>query len=101
MKLKRYKQSENLSYADLADMIGLDRTRAKDAERYCKGTTIPGKKIMLRIFEATNGAVTPNDFFDLSTHTKNLANDAKSPAQDKAVDLGWFSHVGLSPSEKE
>ncbi len=65
MELEKFRRNQNLSYADLAELIGFERSRAKDAERYCKGTLPRSDKIMAKIVKATNGQVQPNDFFDL------------------------------------
>ena len=35
--------------------------------KYEAGNTIPSKEVMRRIYKTTDGAVTPNDFFDLET----------------------------------
>ena len=34
--------------------------------RYSEGQRIPPKKQMLRIYRATNGSVTPNDFYGVA-----------------------------------
>lgn len=67
MKLIDFKTKNELTYADLAEMIGLGRGRAKDVERYCKGVCKPNSDdLYQRIHEATNGQVTPNDFYGMS-----------------------------------
>lgn len=65
MKLEKFRQEEGLSYAALAELIGLGRARAKDAERYCKGAVPRDDATMVKIVEITKGQVTPNDWYDL------------------------------------
>lgn len=50
----------------MAERIGLDpRTGARTIHRYEACQQIPGRAHMARIFDATNGEVRPDDFYDL------------------------------------
>lgn len=66
MTLKEYKDKNNMSYSKLAKLIGV--AHATVARRYClpkehKDHMIPNSKFMVAIMTATDGAVTPNDFY--------------------------------------
>ena len=63
MKLEEFRQEEGLTFAALAERIGA--SSAKVAERYCKGTKPRDEETVLRIFDATDRKVTPNDWYDL------------------------------------
>ena len=63
MKLEEFRQEERLSFAALAERIGV--SSAKVAERYCKGRRPRDEETVLRIYEATGRKVTPNDWYDL------------------------------------
>lgn len=66
MKLETYRQRHGLSYAALAEAIGLGPERAKDVFRFCRRGVLPrDDRVMSRIVEATGGAVTPNDWYDI------------------------------------
>lgn len=69
MTLLEFKQRNKLSYARLAALIGADH--ATIARRFClpkthKDRMIPSARYMDAIITATNGAVTPNDFYTAS-----------------------------------
>ena len=78
MKLEQYRNDKGMTFAQLGEHIGLGKNRAKDAERYCKGETTPKRKTMRNIYEATDGQVTPNDFFGLAGVDTN--KDSQSAA---------------------
>lgn len=61
MKLKEYLKREGLTLEAFGQHI--DAT-AGEVHAYCNGRK-PRDATMARIFEATGGAVTPNDFYDL------------------------------------
>ena len=63
MRLADYLKSHQLSYAAFARRIGSGHART--VERYAKGMQRPNSTMMVAIVDATNGDVTPNDFFDL------------------------------------
>jgi transcriptional regulator with XRE-family HTH domain len=62
MQLAIYLEQNNISDSDFADQIGVER---QAVYRYRSGQRFPEKTILHKIFEATNGAVTANDFAGL------------------------------------
>lgn len=60
MKLIDYLALQSIKQNEFADIIG---EKAVCVSRYCLGTRIPRPNVMQKIFLATGGAVTPNDFF--------------------------------------
>jgi transcriptional regulator with XRE-family HTH domain len=70
MKLLDYLKSENLTLTAFAKRIGAGYTTV---QQWATGTKLPRKPMMQKIFEATGGAVTPNDFCDLPRRTKGDA----------------------------
>lgn len=64
MKLSEYIKTHNITPADLARLLGA-KSRST-AYRYLSGTRKkPSQEMMQRISEATGGAVTANDFYDI------------------------------------
>jgi transcriptional regulator with XRE-family HTH domain len=62
MELEHYLKENNISLADFGARIGVtDET----VRRYVKGLRLPSKVHMPLIAQATNGAVTANDFYDI------------------------------------
>lgn len=61
MSLAEFLDSENLSDAAFAKLIGITR---QAVHRYRRGDRIPDPKTMAKIVKATKGAVTPNDFYE-------------------------------------
>lgn len=68
MKLKRWLIQAETSRAEFADKIG---TTLRSIDRYIKGERKPTDKIYCKIHAATNGQVTPNDFYDLPEIPEN------------------------------
>lgn len=62
MKLAAYLEASELTDAAFARLIGVER---QAVGRYKSGERFPEKQILLKIFEATSGQVTANDFADL------------------------------------
>ncbi|PZQ48876.1 MAG: hypothetical protein DI551_00670 [Micavibrio aeruginosavorus] len=60
--LKNYLENKKVSSEQFADQIGCSRVAVV---RYVSGARIPSKKIMKKIVETTDGAVQPNDFYEL------------------------------------
>lgn len=54
--------------------------RATAINKYCLGQRIPRPDVMRKIFAATNGAVTPNDFFLSDEQIAAAGHD--DPARD-------------------
>lgn len=60
MQLEDYLRSRDESRAAFGRRIGCD---VSNISNYCAGKRIPGREIMTLIADATEGLVTPNDFF--------------------------------------
>ena len=63
MTLSEYLDLTGLSVPALQKKLGI-RT-VDSVYKYLRGDHIPSPEVMARIFKATNGAVQPNDFYDL------------------------------------
>lgn len=74
MRLKEYFEINGITPEVAAEALD---TTGVSINRYLKGRRIPNQKYMQKIFEYTNGAVTPNDFF-------NIANDNEPLPPDEA-----------------
>jgi transcriptional regulator with XRE-family HTH domain len=59
MKLQQFLDLNNISRADFAKVIGVSEVAIT---RYVGGRRMPRPELLVKIKEATNGAVTPNDF---------------------------------------
>lgn len=57
--LKEYRAKARLTLAELADRVGVKKAALSKIENR---TRLPSMGLAARIQEATNGAVTPNDF---------------------------------------
>nr|DAE52488.1 MAG TPA: repressor protein [Caudoviricetes sp.] len=77
MKLKRYLALNAVKQKDFAARIGEKPARIC---LYCLGQRIPRPDVMQKIFAATNGAVTPNDFFLSDEQIAAAGHD--DPARD-------------------
>ena len=62
MKLASYLSEKKITTSDFATRIGLSEV---SVTRYAAGTRIPRRQHMQAIAEATDSAVTANDFFDI------------------------------------
>lgn len=62
MKLAEYLKLANLTDADFAQRIGVERSTVTRL----RGDQIPTREVMRAIAEATNGAVTANDFYGIA-----------------------------------
>lgn len=63
MTLDQWRNAQKLSFGDLARLLACSRAQA---HRLCRGTRLPDRGAMARIHAATDGAVTPNDFYAVS-----------------------------------
>ncbi len=77
MKLGDYLAQNAVKQKDFAARIGEGQTCVN---RYCLGQRIPRPDVMRKIFAATNGAVTPNDFFLSDEQIAAAGHD--DPARD-------------------
>jgi len=64
MKLATYLENEKLTDAAFARLIGVER---QAVGRYKVGDRFPETPILLKIYEATAGQVTANDFAGIPT----------------------------------
>lgn len=94
MKLQNYLALNAVKQKDFAARIGENQTCVN---RYCLGQRIPRPDVMRKIFCETNGAVTPNDFFDLPV---NAASDVVSAAAEPAAD-GVAEGVAAFPADDD
>ena len=62
MQLKKWREANKLSSADAAELIGVSPVTLW---RWESGRSIPPEREMRAVLNATDGAVTPNDFFGL------------------------------------
>ena len=62
MKLIEWRTAQGLTQAEVAKLIAVAAPTISSWE--CGGKK-PGAKSVQRIFDISNGAVTPNDFYDL------------------------------------
>lgn len=62
MKLEAYLKTYNCSVEDLATKAGIS---VPAVYKYLQGNRTPSRAILPRIVEATNGLVTPNDFYNI------------------------------------
>lgn len=61
MKLSAYLAINEISDADFATAIGVER---QAVHRYKSGLRFPTRSVLNKIFDETGGQVTANDFFD-------------------------------------
>jgi len=62
MDLQTYISLKGMSQEQVAQRIGV---KQKSVSRYAAGERVPHPKIMSDIYSATDGAVEPNDFYEL------------------------------------
>lgn len=68
MKLAEYISKQGMTHAEFGALIGVPQATVS---RYVNGVRIPhDKETFDKIFEATGGQVTPNDFFDTPTQAE-------------------------------
>ena len=83
MDLWKFRQEHGLSLAEMARRIGV--VSAATVWRYelaadHPAARIPGRWQMMAIYRATDGAVTPNDFYDLNPAAGNRPHERQEPA---------------------
>lgn len=77
MKLIEFLAQNAVKQNEFAARIGEKTSRVN---KYCLGQRIPRPDVMRKIFAATNGAVTPNDFFLSDEQIAAAGHD--DPARD-------------------
>lgn len=92
MKIREFLKKHRIEQADFAGQIGIS---PQAVSCFCLGKRIPRSDVMRKIFDATNGAVTPNDFFDLPVNT---ASDVVSAAAEPAAD-GMAEGIAAFPAD--
>lgn len=65
--LREYLSKNKLNCSQFAKLIGVTM---QAVNRYINNCRTPDKDVMPRIFDATNGEVTANDFYNLSKPRK-------------------------------
>ena len=75
MKLNQYLAGSEKRQSEIAKAVGVAQATIS---RYANGLRIPTPEIMARIVAATDGQVTPNDFYD-------VARPPAAPAVEEAV----------------
>lgn len=84
MKIRAYLKLNKITQSEFADIIGAS---PQAISCFCLGTRIPRPDVMRKIFDATNGAVSPNDFFDLPINVPpDVASAAAEPAADDCAE---------------
>ena len=68
MTLLKFLQLKNKTQIEFASKIGVT---LQSVYNYCHGHRTPKPEIMRKIFSATNGMVTANDFHDIKLNIKN------------------------------
>ena len=77
MNLNKYLALNAIKQNDFAEKIG---DKPQNINKYCFGARIPRPKTMKKIFDATQGQVTPNDFYDLPAEPAEDTTPAAGPA---------------------
>lgn len=75
MKLQEYLDKNNKKVSDLAGDLNLRHTVVL---RWVRGKRYPRPESMQKIFEYTNGAVTPNDFFNIANDNEPLSSNEEA-----------------------
>lgn len=68
MRIQTYIEHNHMSYAEFAKLIPVATTAVY---KWCHGQRVPRQAQMARLYEVTNGAVTPNDFLSLGFETQS------------------------------
>lgn len=71
MKIDEYLKQSQTTQAMLASRVGVS---VQAVSLFCLGERIPRPETMRKIYVATNGAVTPNDFYGLPDGSLRFAN---------------------------
>lgn len=80
MLLKKFLKQKKLTQKQFSERIGITSSAIN---QYCSGRRKPLPNIMERIIDATNGEVTPNDFYNIDklvvSPLKPLQNPKETP----------------------
>lgn len=72
LKLAEWRKQNGMSQVDLAEAIGCTQPYVSQIER-AQRPVMPSPPVMERIFVVTEGAVEPNDFYDLPRWRRMLS----------------------------
>lgn len=72
MKLAAWRKKKCWTQAQLAEALGCSQSYVSQIER-ANDPLIPGKDLAARLYEISDGAVEPNDFYDLPTLSRQKA----------------------------
>lgn len=66
MQLNKFRIKKNLTYKQLADLIGLkSKTASSTVHRWCTGSRMPRPQMIEKIKTATKNKVTIKDFYEV------------------------------------
>lgn len=84
MKLRQYRDTHNLTLAQMAEQVGVSEV---SMSRYERGDRMPRPEVMRKIGEVTGGAVRPNDFFGAEEEiaAEEPAETPRQPPADEAA----------------
>lgn len=82
MKLATYMKNNGIDDDAMASIIG--DCSASGVRKWKYGERIPERSTMQRIFEATNGEVAPNDFYDVGASSQADEGAAAAPPEEAA-----------------
>ncbi|MEZ5648169.1 MAG: helix-turn-helix transcriptional regulator [Alphaproteobacteria bacterium] len=82
MRLRAYLRLHGLSELAFAEQIGVASTTIN---RLVRGKTRPSFDLVQRIYEATQGAITPNDLFDIAHEKTASGNPVKGQGGRKRL----------------
>ena len=69
MTLTEYLQHRDITAVQLAAELGIDQS---SLSRIIRGDQLPRKPLMRRIYQVTDGQVTPNDIFGIPEQTDRV-----------------------------
>lgn len=79
MRIEEFVKKSKMKQEAFAEKIGVTQGALS---RYVNGIRMPPPAIMRKIYVATNGAVTPNDFYGLPDGTLFFANPPSLPKEE-------------------
>ena len=93
MRLKEYLKLNKISSKEFANTIGISPV---SLSRYINGERIPEKDIFFKIFEKTNGFVSPNDFYFIKKEEPELTQEELRLIKDMSKELKNGSKKALA-----
>ena len=92
MKLRVYRSISNLTQKQLARRLGVTEL---SVIKYEAGNNIPSRDVMLKIYVETEGAVTPNDFYDLEQIGLSKMRGVMNSTNEALVCVGLMSGTSM------